>query len=167
MNNRSIIRARLDVGRSLRLSETPCRARPDVGRGPNDLFVTTTSLEFINQFKKLMALQFEMSDLGELTCYLGIEVLQENGCVKAEIDSIEKNNTWKLVPPPEDDKPTGLRWLYKLKEIRVDQLITRYKAYLMDKGYVQDQGIAFDEVFTLVARLEIIRLLIALAVRNE
>ena len=42
----------------------------------DDLFVTGTSLEFINQFKRLMALQFEMSDLGELTCYLGIEVLQ-------------------------------------------------------------------------------------------
>nr|KAJ0216657.1 hypothetical protein LSAT_V11C300120230 [Lactuca sativa] len=48
----------------------------------DDLFVTTTSFEFINQFKKLMALQFEMLDLGELTCYLGIEVLQENSCVK-------------------------------------------------------------------------------------
>ncbi|XP_023753716.1 uncharacterized mitochondrial protein AtMg00810-like [Lactuca sativa] len=53
----------------------------------DDLFVNGASLEFINQFKRLMALQFEMSDLGELTCYLGIEVLQENGCVKVKQES--------------------------------------------------------------------------------
>ncbi|XP_042755619.1 secreted RxLR effector protein 161-like [Lactuca sativa] len=34
-----------------------------------------------------MALQFEMLDLGELTCYMGIEVLQENGYVKVKQES--------------------------------------------------------------------------------
>ncbi|GJR49161.1 ribonuclease H-like domain, reverse transcriptase, RNA-dependent DNA polymerase, partial [Tanacetum coccineum] len=48
----------------------------------DDLFVTRTSLDCINEFKKRMASQFEMSDLGELTYYLGIEVLQGNDCVE-------------------------------------------------------------------------------------
>ncbi|GJS84116.1 uncharacterized mitochondrial protein-like protein [Tanacetum coccineum] len=48
----------------------------------DDLFMTETSLDLINEFKKRMVSQFEMSDLGELTYYLGIEVLQEKDCVE-------------------------------------------------------------------------------------
>ncbi|GJU68363.1 uncharacterized mitochondrial protein-like protein [Tanacetum coccineum] len=48
----------------------------------DDLFVTGTSLDLINEFKKRMASQFEMLDLGELTYYLGIEVSQGKDCVE-------------------------------------------------------------------------------------
>nr|GEV65493.1 hypothetical protein [Tanacetum cinerariifolium] len=47
----------------------------------DDLFVTGTSLDCINEFKKRMSSQSEMSDLGELTYYLGIEVSQGKDCV--------------------------------------------------------------------------------------
>lgn len=36
----------------------------------------------------------------------------------------------------------------------------------MAKGYVQKQGVDFDEVFAPVTRLEMVRLLLALAARN-
>ncbi|XP_019099645.1 PREDICTED: uncharacterized protein LOC109132477 [Camelina sativa] len=42
----------------------------------DDLFVTGTSLRIIKQFKEDMSRRFEMSDLGKLTYYLGIEVIQ-------------------------------------------------------------------------------------------
>ncbi|KAG7588878.1 Reverse transcriptase RNA-dependent DNA polymerase [Arabidopsis suecica] len=46
----------------------------------DDLLVTGSNLEMILEFKKGMARNFEMSDLGKLTYYLGIEVTQsENG----------------------------------------------------------------------------------------
>ncbi|GJW39323.1 uncharacterized mitochondrial protein-like protein [Tanacetum coccineum] len=48
----------------------------------DDLFMTGTSLDLINEFKKRMASQFEMSDLGELSYYLGIEVSQGKDCVE-------------------------------------------------------------------------------------
>ncbi|GKA53544.1 uncharacterized mitochondrial protein-like protein [Tanacetum coccineum] len=48
----------------------------------DDLFLTVTSLDLINEFKRRMASQFEMSDLGELTYYLGIEVSQGKNCVE-------------------------------------------------------------------------------------
>ncbi|GKA50389.1 uncharacterized mitochondrial protein-like protein [Tanacetum coccineum] len=40
------------------------------------------SVNLINEFKRIMASQFEMSNLGELTYYLGIEVSQGNDCVE-------------------------------------------------------------------------------------
>lgn len=42
----------------------------------DDLFVTGRCLKAINEFKGEMSSQFEMSDLGKLTYYLGIEVTQ-------------------------------------------------------------------------------------------
>ncbi|KAK1431599.1 hypothetical protein QVD17_08069 [Tagetes erecta] len=44
----------------------------------DDLFVTGTSLSIINEFKNGMSNKFEMTDLGRLTYYLGIEVSQSN-----------------------------------------------------------------------------------------
>ncbi|GJR48107.1 uncharacterized mitochondrial protein-like protein [Tanacetum coccineum] len=48
----------------------------------DDLFVTVTSLDCINEFRRRMTSQFEMSDLGELTYYLGIKVSQGKDCVE-------------------------------------------------------------------------------------
>ncbi|XP_019094578.1 PREDICTED: uncharacterized protein LOC109129969 [Camelina sativa] len=42
----------------------------------DDLFVTGNTLKVISDFKAGMSSKFEMSDLGRLTYYLGIEVLQ-------------------------------------------------------------------------------------------
>ena len=42
----------------------------------DDLLVTGSSLKALLEFKQEMANKFEMSDLGKLTYYLGIEVLQ-------------------------------------------------------------------------------------------
>ena len=42
----------------------------------DDLFVTETNVKIINEFKREIAKNFEMSDLGRLTYYLGIEVIQ-------------------------------------------------------------------------------------------
>ena len=42
----------------------------------DDLFVTGTNTKIIDDFKREMSSKFEMSDLGKLTYYLGIEVCQ-------------------------------------------------------------------------------------------
>lgn len=81
---------------------------------------------------------------------------------KDEIFSIEKNDTWDLVELPAGVKPIGLKWVFKIKR-NADGSISKYKARLVEKGYVQRHGIDYDEVFATVARIETIRVIIALA----
>ena len=45
--------------------------------------------------------------------------------------------------------------------------IVKHKARLVAKGYVQQQGVDFDEVFAPVARLETVRVLLALAAHGN
>lgn len=47
----------------------------------DDLLVTGSSLDMILEFKRDMATRFEMSDLGKLSYYLGIEVIQREGSI--------------------------------------------------------------------------------------
>lgn len=70
--------------------------------------------------------------------------------MKSELDSINKNYTWTLTTLPENQKAIGLKWVYKTKRDAQGKII-KYKAILVAKGYVQEQGIDFDEVFELAA----------------
>ncbi|GJR08976.1 zinc finger, CCHC-type containing protein [Tanacetum coccineum] len=82
--------------------------------------------------------------------------------MEIELDSINKNNTWTLTTLPTNQKAIGLKWVYKTKRDAKGEII-KYKARLVAKGYVQEQGIDFDEVFAPVTRIEIVRLILALA----
>lgn len=69
--------------------------------------------------------------------------------MKDDIDSIERNNTWQLVELPPGHKAVGLKWVYKFKRDANGEVI-KYKSRLIAKGYVQKQGIDFEEVFASV-----------------
>jgi hypothetical protein len=85
--------------------------------------------------------------------------------MKEEMASIEQNNTWKLVNLPPGHKAIGLKWVYKVKRDEGGAIV-KYKARLVAKGYVQKQGIDFDEVYAPVARMESIRMLLAVAAQE-
>jgi hypothetical protein len=82
-----------------------------------------------------------------------------------ELKSIESNKTWRLVPLPAGHQPIGLKWVYKLKEDATNKVI-KHKARLVAKGYIQQPGMDFEEVFTPVARIESVRLLLALVAQE-
>jgi hypothetical protein len=86
--------------------------------------------------------------------------------MKLEMEAIDKNKTWSLVKLPTNQKVIGLKWVYKLKRDASGKVI-KHKARLVAKGYVQQKGIDFEDAFAPVARLETIRLLLALAARNS
>jgi hypothetical protein len=83
-----------------------------------------------------------------------------------ELKAIESNGTWTLVTQPPNHKPIGLKWVYKLKK-DTQGAVVKHKARLVAKGYVQRQGVDYEEVFAPVARLETVRLLLALAAQGD
>ncbi|KAL0545154.1 hypothetical protein IC582_020300 [Cucumis melo] len=83
-----------------------------------------------------------------------------------EIKAIKKNDTWELSTLPNGKKAVGVKWVFKIKRNEKGE-VERYKARLVAKGYSQRKGIDYDEVFAPIARLETIRLLIALAAQNN
>jgi hypothetical protein len=85
--------------------------------------------------------------------------------MKEELTSIEENETWSLVHLPKGHHAIGLKWVFKLKRDEHANII-QHKARLIAKGYVQGQGIDFDEVFTSVARMESVRIVLAAAAHH-
>ena len=79
-----------------------------------------------------------------------------------ELQQIEKNNTWELVPRPKDKNVIGTKWIFKNK-LNENGEVIRNKARLVCKVYAQQEGIDFEETFAPVARLEAIRMFLALS----
>ncbi|XXG82894.1 hypothetical protein AAC387_Pa10g0771 [Persea americana] len=94
------------------------------------------------------------------------EVSKDDNWVKAmheELDQIEKNKTWELVPRPKNKNVIGTKWVF-INKLNEEGQVVRNKARLVCKGYAQVEGIDFEEIFALVALLKAIRMFLALAV---
>jgi hypothetical protein len=85
--------------------------------------------------------------------------------MKAEMNAVEKNRTWELVDLPRGHRTITLKWVFKLKRDEVDAII-KHKARLVARGFLQRERIDFDDAFALVARMESVRLLLALAAQE-
>jgi hypothetical protein len=79
--------------------------------------------------------------------------------MREEISSILDNKTWSPEDLPRGHK--ALKWVYKLKRKEEGEVV-KHKARLVANEYVQSQGVDFEEVFAPVARLESVRMLLAI-----
>lgn len=62
-------------------------------------------------------------------------------------------------------KKIEVKWVYKTK-LKENGKVEKYKARLVAKGYVQQQGINYSEVFAPVARMDTVRIILALVAQN-
>lgn len=85
--------------------------------------------------------------------------------MEEEMSMIHKNKTWELVNKPEGRKIIGVKWVYRTK-LNADNSINKHKARLVVKGYAQIFGVDYSETFAPVARLDTIRLLLALSAQK-
>ena len=66
-----------------------------------------------------------------------------------------------LINKPENKNVINVKWIFRTK-LNADGSINKHKAILVAKDYCQQQRVGYLETFTLVARLDIMRLLLAL-----
>eukprot|EP00253_Pinus_taeda_P016490 PITA_16490 len=77
-----------------------------------------------------------------------------------EMASLHKNEAWNLVELPAGRKPIGSKSVFK-KKTNAKEKVEKYKARLVAKGYSQVLGIDFGDIFSLVAKVTSIRLLLS------
>lgn len=80
----------------------------------------------------------------------------------AEIKWIEKNQTWSFTLLPAGAKAIGVKQIYKTKLNELGEM-DKFKARLVVKGYAQEYGVDYTKVFAPVARMDTVRMIIALA----
>jgi len=70
-----------------------------------------------------------------------------------EMSSLQKNETWKLVKLLRNKKALNNGWVYRTKTKKNGE-VDRLKARLVSKGYAQEYGIYFQEIFSLVVKYD-------------
>ena len=82
--------------------------------------------------------------------------------MEEELNQFKWNNVWTLVKKPIDKSIIKTKWVFRNK-LDENDIVIRNKARLVAQGYNQKEGIDYDKIFTSVARLEAIKLLLAFA----
>ncbi|GJR35837.1 retrovirus-related pol polyprotein from transposon TNT 1-94 [Tanacetum coccineum] len=89
-----------------------------------------------------------------------INVMQE------EIHEFERLQVWELVSCLNKVLLINLKWIYKVKSNKSGRIL-KNKARLVAQGFMQEEGINFEESFAPVARIEAIRIFIANAAHKN
>jgi hypothetical protein len=99
----------------------------------------------------------------EPTCFeRAVENPKWDNAMDEEMATLDVNATWELVALPKDKKAIGCKWVYKVKH-NANGYVSRYKARLVAKGYAQIYGIDYEETYSPVAKMTIVRAIIAMA----
>jgi ATP-binding cassette subfamily B (MDR/TAP) protein 1 len=86
--------------------------------------------------------------------------------MESEMDSIRANGTWDLVKLPQNRKALPCQWVCRLKQVP-DSSSPKYKAHIVVKGFRQEYGMDFDEVFSRVIKLQTLRVLLGVVALED
>ena len=78
-----------------------------------------------------------------------------------KITSFRKNVTWALDTFPKGRKLVNNKWVFMKKMGAIGQ-VKKYKDRLVAKGYSQVEGVNFGDIFSLITKLDSLRVLMSL-----
>ena len=81
-----------------------------------------------------------------------------------EVKELQENGTRVFIELPLGKRQVGDKWVYTTK-YKADGTLESYIALLMAKGFTQSSGINYFETFAPVAKLNAIRILVALTAK--
>ncbi|KAK3122095.1 hypothetical protein QOZ80_8BG0665070 [Eleusine coracana subsp. coracana] len=73
--------------------------------------------------------------------------------MQSEMDAVAENRTWEVADLPRGQRAITLKWVFKLKRDEAGAIV-KHKARLVARGFVQQEGIDFDDAFAPAARME-------------
>ena len=82
--------------------------------------------------------------------------------MQEEFNSLQENETWELVPFPSKRKLVQCKWIYRTK-VDADGSDIKYNSRLVSKVLSQFQVVYYTYTFALVAKMDSIRLALAIA----
>nr|GFB28771.1 copia protein [Tanacetum cinerariifolium] len=126
----------------------------------DDIIFGSTNPNLSKQFEKLMHSKFEMSMMGELKFFLGIQIHQSPRGIFINHDKYAQEILVKHGMTSCDGIGTPMA-------TDEENTVIRNKSRLVAKGYAQKEGVDFEESFAPVSRLEAVRLFIAYAVHKS
>jgi hypothetical protein len=85
--------------------------------------------------------------------------------MQSKMDAVEKNYTWELTDLSRGHNVITLKWVFKLKRDEAGAII-KHKARLVARGFMQREGINFDDTYAPVAQIEFVWLLFVLAAQK-
>lgn len=83
-----------------------------------------------------------------------------------EMAALSENQTWILEKLPSGRRAIGCKWVFTIKSVSKGDM-ERFKARLVAKGFAQREGIDYFETFAPVVRYESIRMLLAMAAKED
>jgi hypothetical protein len=100
----------------------------------------------------------------EPTCFKqALGNLKWDNAMDEKMATLGANIIWELVVLPKDKKAIRCKWVYKVKH-NADGSVNIYKARLVAKGYAQTYGIDYDETYSLIVKMIIVKVIITMAI---
>ena len=99
----------------------------------------------------------------------GKDAIKWKEAMKAEYDGVVARKTWKTVTRaslPQNTNIIRVKWVFKIKTDETGA-ITKYKARITPKGFMQKEGIDYFEVFANTGKYKSMRLLLSIAASGD
>ena len=139
--------------------QTVARSNTTARRLLSRLSPIFTKSNNVDNARNLSAIAIQMDDEPQnyVEALSGSNANKWKIAIDNEFAAHKRNGTWELVPKPPNVNEITTKWIFKIKDD------TLYKARLVARGFVQQAGVDYNEIFAPVVRMDSIRLLFSLS----